>query len=54
MLARASVVERVMLVAAGLLLMYSSPLADAAGLALAAVAVAAQLWKRRRASARRS
>jgi hypothetical protein len=37
-----------MLVAAGLLLMYSSPVADGVGLGLAGVVVAAQLWKRRR------
>jgi TRAP-type uncharacterized transport system fused permease subunit len=48
MLRRASAIERIALVAAGLLLMYSAPLADAVGLALAAAALAAQLWKRRR------
>jgi TRAP-type uncharacterized transport system fused permease subunit len=48
MLRRASALERAALIAAGLLLMYSAPLADYAGLALAAAAVAAQLWKRRR------
>jgi TRAP transporter 4TM/12TM fusion protein len=48
MLARASAVERVLLVAAGLLLMYSSPVADGVGLGLVAIAAVAQAWKRRR------
>jgi TRAP-type uncharacterized transport system fused permease subunit len=48
MLARASAVERVALVAAGLLLMYSATLADQVGLGLFAAVAAAQLWKRRR------
>jgi TRAP transporter 4TM/12TM fusion protein len=49
MFRRASAVERVALVVAGLLLMYSATLADWAGLGLVAAVVAAQLWRRRRA-----
>jgi TRAP-type uncharacterized transport system fused permease subunit len=48
MLLKTSVPERVMLVAAGLLLVWPHPAADAGGIALVAAAAALQLWRRRR------
>jgi TRAP transporter 4TM/12TM fusion protein len=47
MFLRTTVVERVMLLAAGLLLMYTVRWADVSGAALVAAAVAIQLWRRR-------
>jgi TRAP transporter 4TM/12TM fusion protein len=46
MLRRTTWLERLMLIAAGLLLVYPAPAADVAGLLLAVAAVAMQRWKR--------
>jgi TRAP transporter 4TM/12TM fusion protein len=51
MLVRTSWVERVLLILAGLLLVYPTPAADVGGLALMAVAVVSQ-WRKRRAAPR--
>jgi TRAP-type uncharacterized transport system fused permease subunit len=48
MLLRTTRLERVMLVAAGLLLMYTVRWADVTGALLVAAAIALQLWRRRR------
>ena len=48
MLQRTTWIERSMLVAAGLLLVYPTAAADFAGLGLMAVAAGSQLWRRRR------